>query len=126
MSVGIDPSSPHSAQEVTFMVAVDDAGTGIATVKLYVDRSLAQTWTTSGAHSFEGGPYTEGEHTYYVEAVDNAGNTARSPTTGTTTLTVSAPPPPFPWESVIGIIVMVVVISVLLILLLERRKTGSS
>jgi hypothetical protein len=73
-----------NSQNTVFTIVVDDNanGSGIASVTLYIDWNVVQTWTTNGTYTYSGGPYFEGRHTYYVEALDNANNIARDPTAG--------------------------------------------
>jgi len=80
VSASNSPVTPSSSQSVTFTVATQDnpGGSGIASVKLYVDNSLVQTWSSAGTFTYVGGPYPEGIHTYYVVATDKAGNVAQT------------------------------------------------
>jgi hypothetical protein len=73
-----------NSQSTVFTIVVDDNadGSGIASVTLWIDLNVVQTWTTNGTYTYSGGPYFEGRHTYYVEALDNANNIARDPTAG--------------------------------------------
>jgi hypothetical protein len=124
ISVSIDPSDPDTTETISFTVTANDnaGGSGIANISLYVDGNLVQTWTTAGTHTYTDGPYSEGTHTYYVEAFDNAGNSAREPATGSNTFIVSLPPTPpaFPWEWLT--LAFVVVIIVVALSLAIRRK----
>jgi len=80
VSASNSPVTPSSSQSVTFTVATQDnpGGSGIASVELYVDNSLVQTWSSAGTFTYVGGPYPEGIHTYYVVATDKAGNVAQT------------------------------------------------
>jgi hypothetical protein len=83
-----------NSQSTVFTIVVDDSasGRGIANVKLYIDWNLVQTWTTNGTYTYSGGPYSEGRHTYYAEALDNANNIARDPSAGIREFIVSPEP----------------------------------
>ena len=83
ISVMLTPENSGAAQRVFTITAEDDyEGSGIAEITLYVDDSPVSTWTSAGTHIYDEGIYSNGPHTYYVEAVDNAGNTIRNPTSG--------------------------------------------
>jgi len=92
VSVSIDPSDPDTTQTVSFTVTANDdaGGSSIDVFGLWVDGIPVETWTTAGTYSYTGGPYTQGTHPYHVEAIDNAGNTARDPATGDYTFTAGA------------------------------------
>ena len=78
ISVTLSSSFPTTAQNLFFTVIASDYvdGSGITNVTLYVDGSPVQTWMTTGTFTYSGGPYSQGIHTYYVEAFDNANNVA--------------------------------------------------
>ena len=83
ISVEIAPENSGSSQIVFSVTAADDIqGSGIASITLYIDEEPAKTWTTEGTHIYDEGVYSNGTHTYYVEATDNAGNTIRNPESG--------------------------------------------
>lgn len=91
IQVTIETSTPTTNQTVTFTLVVSDntSGSGIANATLYIDGNAAQTWTTAGTHSYTGGPYSEGKHTYYAQAFDKANNAVRDPGSGNNEFTVS-------------------------------------
>ena len=127
---------------VTFTVTVDDepGGSGINSVSLYVDEVLEKTWSTAGTHNYTSGPYSEGDHSYYVSAIDQAGNSADTetksfnlswsldatstpPSTATPTPTEPSPPTPaFSEWIVTAIIVAVVAAAATVLLLLKKRQ----
>ncbi|RLI34481.1 hypothetical protein DRO55_06485, partial [Candidatus Bathyarchaeota archaeon] len=92
--VSVNPLNPDTTTSVTFNITVNDDinGTGIETIRLYIDGELVQVWSEAGTHIYTGGPYSAGTHTYHVEAVDKAGNEAREPKSGSNTFTVSSTP----------------------------------
>ena len=72
-----------SLQQVFTVTGEDDnEGSGIARIALYVDDVPVAVWTTAGTHNYNEGVYSIGTHAYYVDAIDNAGNTVRNPTSG--------------------------------------------
>jgi hypothetical protein len=89
ISVTVTPENSDNAQRVFSVTAEDDSqGSGLAKITLYVDESPVATWTTAGTHIYDEGVYSNGTHAYYVEAVDNAGNTVRNPISGYLEFTV--------------------------------------
>lgn len=74
-----------NTQDLVFRVTSNDNanGSGIANVTLYIDGNAVQTWNTEGTSSYPISSYPEGNHTYFLEAFDNADNKARDPVTGT-------------------------------------------
>jgi hypothetical protein len=92
VSVSHTPTSPTTSQTVTFTVTSNDnvGGSGIASVRLYVDSTLVQTWTSGGDLTYQGGSYSAGTHQYYADTTDKSGNSARDPTSGTKSFTVSS------------------------------------
>jgi hypothetical protein len=83
ISVEITPENSGSSQIIFSITAADDVqGSGIATITLYIDDEPVKTWTTEGTYIYDEGVYSNGTHTYYVEARDNAGNAIRNPETG--------------------------------------------
>ncbi len=89
VSVTLTPENSGTAQRVFSVSAEDDIqGSGIATITLYIDDSPVATWTTAGTHIYDEGIFSNGTHTYYVDAIDNAGNTIRNPASGYLEFTV--------------------------------------
>jgi hypothetical protein len=89
ISVTVTPQNSDNAQRVFSVTVEDDSqGSGLAKITLYVDESSVATWTTAGTHIYDEGVYSNGTHTYYVEAADNAGNTVRNPISGYLEFTV--------------------------------------
>jgi len=126
VSATMNPSSPDTTKTVTFTVVVNDntGGSGIANVTLYIDGNPAQTWTTSGTHTYTGGPYSEGTHTYYVQAFDNANNKGRDPITGNKEFTVSVPAQPIPlWQILALVLGAVAVIAVIALYTRHKKET---
>jgi hypothetical protein len=83
VSVTLSPSNPNLPPQTFTVTAEDDSqGSGIAKITLYVNGVPVAVWTTAGTHNYDAGVYSIGTHTYYVEAEDNAGNIARTPTSG--------------------------------------------
>ena len=78
VSVTHSPTTPTTSQTVTFTVTAQDnsGGSGISSVKLYIDNNLVQTWNSNGTFTYTGGPYPAGTHYYYANATDKAGNIA--------------------------------------------------
>jgi hypothetical protein len=125
--VSVSPSSLDAAQTALFtIVASDDAdGSGIANVTLYVDGVTAKMWTTAGTHTYSGGPYSDGVHTFYVEAFDGADNKARDPAAGNREFTVSseqAQQPMTLWLLLIFVSVTAIVIGASLLIGKRKKK----
>ncbi len=83
ITITITPENSGSSQRIFTVTAEDDIqGSGIATITLYIDDNPVKTWTTAGTHIYDEGSYSNGTHTYYVESIDNAGNSVRNPESG--------------------------------------------
>jgi hypothetical protein len=80
-SVSINPNEPNPTQNIVFTITCHDDQQLIET-RLYIDNTLFQTWDTAGTQTYQAGVFTEGAHTYYVEAEDVAGNIGRDPLSG--------------------------------------------
>jgi len=129
--VDIDPKRPDVTQVVTFTVVVhdNDGGSGIANATLYIDGNPVQTWTTAGTHTYISGPYSQGRHTYYVEAFDNYNNRKTDPPEGNREFWVSTQQllqPTYLWGVLaIGTVIIVlgiVVPGVVIPVMTTRRK----
>jgi parallel beta-helix repeat protein len=120
--VNVTPSKPTIKDSVTFIiVAYDDpCGSGISTITLYVDDKPVQTWTDAGNYTYIGGPYSEGKHSYFVVAVDKAGNQKRYPITGYENFTVSAEVSLI--EIIALMITVIAVVIVVTIFVIKRRR----
>ena len=68
----------YAGGSATFNLTVNDAGSGVCNVSLYIDDELVANWTTGGVHAFNSGPLDKGKHSFYAVAVDNLGNTVTS------------------------------------------------
>ena len=89
IAVALTTENSGILQRIFSVTAEDDIqGSGISTVTLYIDENPVKTWTTAGTHIYDEGFYSNGKHTYYVEAVDNAGNIVREPVSGYLEFTV--------------------------------------
>ena len=89
ISVDLMTENSGIPRKIFSVTAEDDIqGSGISTVTLYIDESPVKTWTTAGTHVYDEGIYSKGKHTFYVEAVDNAGNRVRNPVSGYLEFTV--------------------------------------
>ena len=89
VSVTVSPEDPVLPPRTFTITAEDDIqGSGIAKVTLYVDDVPVAIWTTAGTHNYDAGFYSIGTHTYYVEAVDSTGNSARYPALGNLKFTI--------------------------------------
>jgi PKD repeat protein len=79
--VTINIDAPDPTQTIVFSVTcIDDEQ--LREARLFIDDTLYQTWTTAGTQTYQAGTFTEGSHTYYVEAEDVAGNIGRDPLSG--------------------------------------------
>ncbi|MHB0976505.1 MAG: OmpL47-type beta-barrel domain-containing protein, partial [Candidatus Aquicultorales bacterium] len=85
-----DGASVNTVNPVLGWSAASDSASGLASYELYIDGSLNKTLGASETTATPNAPLTEGSHTWYVKAIDNAGN---STTSSTYTLTVDAGPP---------------------------------
>jgi ribosomal protein S11 len=127
VSVTMSPSRLNETQTAMFtIVASDNAdGSGIANITLHVDGAAVKTWTTAGTHTYSGGPYSEGVHTFYVEAFDGADNKARDPAAGNREFTVSseqAQQPMTLWLLLIFVSVTAIVIGASLLIGKRKKK----
>ena len=89
-----DGSSTDNASLPTFTwAASSDSGSGMAKYQFYVDGVLSRDSISPSSTSYTvSTPLTPGSHTWYIQAVDSAGNTVKS--TSTFTITVSDVVPP--------------------------------
>jgi len=124
MSITVTPSNPSETQNITFSVIANDdpCGSGISNITLYIDDDAVQTWITAGTHTYMGGPYSRGTHTYYVIAIDKASNQRRYPTTGNEKSTVSAPSLPLELVTAITLIAVLATAIIIILTLKKRRK----
>ncbi len=87
-SIDTKPSDPSSSSAAVFTFSGDDGtGSGVASFECQVD-SGGYSACTSGT---DFGPLSDGSHTYYVRAIDNAGNSDASPDSYTWTIDATAP-----------------------------------
>jgi PKD repeat protein len=80
IDVTVTPGTP-SPDYATFNVTSTDNvnGSGIYELRLYCDNMLMMTWTHAGNYTYTAGPLEAGMHTFYMEALDYAGNLGRNP-----------------------------------------------
>ena len=123
VSVTINPTDPDTTQTVVFTVTAEDTGgSGIANITLYIDDAPVKTWTAAGTYTYNGGPYSEGTHTYYANACDSAGNDCRDPSSGDKTFTVSPPPQPIPlWQLFIVAVVLISLVAAISFAVLRKK-----
>ncbi len=118
----VTPDGLNTAKRI-FTVTIDESiyKNEISSVTLHVDEIAVESWTTAGIHTYEG-VYAQGTHTYFVEAIDIAGNTVRNPTSGYLEFSVSeaAPEPTELWK-VLAVILIVANGTALIILSLKRK-----
>jgi hypothetical protein len=70
-----------------------DTNSGIARYRLYIDGAIAQDYISASSTSYtQASALSPGTHTWYVVAVDNAGNTRNSTSTNTITINDVMPP----------------------------------
>jgi glucosamine 6-phosphate synthetase-like amidotransferase/phosphosugar isomerase protein len=69
------PTGTIGSTSVSFLVKVEDSGSGVKEVKLIVDGVSQGTMSVSGNTYSKTISLSEGSHTWAVEAVDNVGNT---------------------------------------------------
>jgi len=70
------PSSPPTTDYVTFTATASD-NAGISDISIFVDGSQVNSCSSSIC-IYVGGPYIEGVHTYYSQAIDTSDNAATS------------------------------------------------
>jgi parallel beta-helix repeat protein len=119
--VNVTPSKPTIKDSVTFIiVAYDDpCGSGISTITLYVDDKPVQTWTDAGNYTYVGGPYSEGKYSYFVVAIDKAGNQKRYPITGYENFTVSAQ---FSLIEIIALMITVIAVVIVVSMFVIKKR----
>jgi hypothetical protein len=78
----IYPKNPQTDTQVFFTITANDNGNENVNINLYIDGQTAETSTGHGVHTYQGGPYSPGTHTYLVTATDQANNKASDPTSG--------------------------------------------
>jgi PKD repeat protein len=80
IDVAVTPGTPTPDYATFNVTSTDNAkGSGIYELRLYCDNILMMTWTHAGNYTYTAGPLTAGTHTFYVEALDYAGNSERNP-----------------------------------------------
>lgn len=80
IDVTVTSGTPTPDYAMFNVTSTDNAnGSGIYELRLYCDNVLMMTWTNAGNHTYTAGPLAAGTHTYYVEALDYAGNIGRNP-----------------------------------------------
>lgn len=80
------PTSPTSDQKVKFTLTSTD-NTDVVQTKIYVDDVNVKNCSTATCE-YSGGPYAQGDHTYYGVSTDQAGNEGRDPSVVTKSFTV--------------------------------------
>ncbi|MEM2930291.1 MAG: DNRLRE domain-containing protein [Thermoproteota archaeon] len=113
------PSNPVFGESTMITCQVSDALSGVKEVNLYYSTNGGSSWTKA-AMTLQGGVYTGSipsqmfftEVQYYVEAVDNVGNEARTPVSK---YTVGIPI--WLYAAVLALIVIIIAV-----MLLRRRK----
>jgi hypothetical protein len=97
VSSSIDRQNVDTTQplNVTITCSDNDMGSGISQVRLYIDDTLVQTWTSAGHYICPAGTFSEGSHSFYTEVEDYAGNMDRDPLQGVKTFHVESTE--FPW-----------------------------
>jgi len=89
-----DGSSTDNASLPTFTwAASSDSGSGMAKYQFYVDGVLSRDSISPSSTSYTvSTPLTPGSHTWYIQAVDSAGNTTKSTSTFTINVADVVPP----------------------------------
>ena len=89
-----DGSSTDNASLPTFTwAASSDSGSGMAKYQLYVDGGLSRDSISPSSTSYTvSTPLIAGTHTWYIQAVDSAGNTTKSTSTFTINVADVVPP----------------------------------
>ena len=89
-----DGSSTDNASLPTFTwAASSDSGSGMAKYQLYIDGALSRDSLSPSSTSYTvTTPLTPGSHTWYIQAVDSAGNTTKSTSTFTINVADVVPP----------------------------------
>jgi hypothetical protein len=80
IDVTVTPGAPTPDYATFIVTSMDNAnGSGVYELRLYCDNVLMMTWTRAGNYTYTAGPLAAGTHTFYVEALDYAGNIGRNP-----------------------------------------------
>ncbi|MCW4042019.1 MAG: PKD domain-containing protein, partial [Candidatus Bathyarchaeota archaeon] len=80
IDVTVTPGTPTPDYATFNVTSMDNMnGSGIYELRLYCDNVLMMTWTHAGNYTYTAGPLDAGTHTFYVEALDYAGNLGRNP-----------------------------------------------
>ena len=80
IDVTVTPGTPTPDYATFNVTSTDNAnGSGVYELRLYCDNLLLMTWTHAGNYMYTAGPLAAGTHTFYVEALDYAGNLVRNP-----------------------------------------------
>jgi len=80
IDVTITPGAPTPDYAIFNITSTDNAkGSGVYELRLYCDNVLMMTWTQAGNYTYTAGPLAAGTHTFFVEALDYAGNLGRNP-----------------------------------------------
>ena len=89
-----DGSSTDNASLPTFTwAASSDSGSGMAKYQLYIDGALSRDSLSPSSTSYTvSTPLIAGTHTWYIQAVDSAGNTTKSTSTFTINVADVVPP----------------------------------
>ncbi|MDI6826255.1 MAG: hypothetical protein QMD36_03615, partial [Candidatus Aenigmarchaeota archaeon] len=86
LSKSHSPANPKPGDDVTFKATANDANSGLAEIKIYVNGVLKKTCTYNGETTPQTCSYIEkvsaGTYNYYANATDMAGNWRRMPETG--------------------------------------------
>jgi uncharacterized membrane protein len=120
VNVTVTPGTP-TPDYATFNVTSTDNvnGSGVYELRLYCDNVLMMTWTRAGNYTYTAGPLVAGTHTFYVEALDYAGNVGRAPWRDYQRFNIT---PTIPWHFLLFAILIVLILAFIIYRSLLRME----
>jgi hypothetical protein len=98
VTIHLTPEMPTTDDLINFTITMPRDNDTV--IRVYVDDALVHQNVSTGNYTYQAGPFSEGNHTYYLEVEDDEGEIFRDPSNGTKLLSIDPPNiglPTIPW-----------------------------
>jgi PKD repeat protein len=98
VTVQITPEMPTTEDLLNFTITGPSENDTV--IRVYVDDTLVHQNVSTGNYTYQAGPFSEGNHTYYLEIEEDDGTVIRDPPNGTKLFSIDPPSiglPTIPW-----------------------------